>query len=246
MAFNKKEYSKISIDNITDIGKVLSFIISLLIILSLLKSTLYYSAFGIIITDYLDFSEALLLFFRDISSFFIVTIYFGAYFFILPSIVPENYKSGPFNLWLFILFFFIMTIYLLDLIFIYFFNASILITILISLFIVVSLLLLFYLAKQSRKYSSLIINTNVQNIIIVFLLPSFLAALGAHSKLEKIITLHKTDKVSLKLYNKSSLSVSKDTLYLGRTKSKIFLYDVNQSSSIIINSSDVEQIIIIK
>ena len=65
--------------------KIISLILTIIIVLAILKKSIYYSAFNIKLTDYLDFSEALLIFFKDVLFTTLIIFFLVIFSIFIPS-----------------------------------------------------------------------------------------------------------------------------------------------------------------
>ncbi|MBN8675270.1 MAG: hypothetical protein J0L56_14140 [Chitinophagales bacterium] len=229
--------------------KAFSTFITFLVSVNIIKNALYYSSFQIKFTDYIDFSEALLLFFDDISVSIALLLYLILFAVIAP---PDQYeivnlkKNTKANLsieelmclFLLVLNSTIIAIYLISVREIYWIAAiSIILLQLIFIIIVYTAL------KKSlkRKFKEFDLSTNLKYVWPLLSL-IFFTLFSLHLKTRKI--LHGSAKT--KIYGVQSdnqiIASSKDTVYLGRTKNYIFLFCKTQKKALIYQSKDFKRL----
>lgn len=236
-----------------------------LIMSGLFSASMYYYAFGIRITDYIGFGEAFLLFIENI-----LLILLSLSMALLPFIIFPVYsrKRPPKRMiqlflnkrFMRLSFFCLMLTfgllpYLLFRIFYKYYFWGLTNSISISLNIFYLSLLIVYLkykaiyttsvseGEEKKKLAYQKFITFMTYVLIAYCVIFFIAA-HAKRKIRNVLSGNTATEVKCYLTNNNVVSSSPDTAYLGRSVGYLFFYSRITRESIIIKSSDVNQLVI--
>ena len=229
---------------------------SFLIFVSILKAMFFYFAFGIRITDLIEFSEALLLFFDDIlftlASVIIVALYMLIYNAtrrfshkdknILTTLVSGNYMVYIVYLAFTAIGFFLFMI----LVEFYHKNWLIVLSYLLGSMPILAMAIIFpaISARTSGAKKLNMDNIKAKEIGMLYIGIIFLLAiivtnlLNVYSELEKIFSGKNLQYVKCVFQDKGTVETNKDTVYLGRTRNNIIFYLPKEKKSLIVATKD--------
>ncbi len=241
------------------IKNLIPYLGSLLLICGYLKLSIYYNYFNIQISDYLEITEILTLFFYDAIKY--STIVFLAFLFTFlidtqESIEEnENEKNDIIdtnNFFLRLKKFLIfrlnligsIVIFLIFTLISYYVNPKkIFYFILITSFLTSILILIYFLFEFKRKYKISYgkeLNSTYYNLIIIFIL--FVTYLIQSSFLDiRKTTEGKNLNISFKYYEKN-IESSDQILYVGETKGYLFLFDTKKKSTLVFSRNDINNL----
>lgn len=228
-------------DSVEQISKAIPIISIILLLSSIIKNSLYYSNFGINISEFIDLSEFPLLFINDLP-FYLVFLF--SLLFYLPLIYLRIYVRNKFGAESFtfsrtkkfaelVIPASILTIFL-----ILFFKFSIetKITVIQTNIIIVISLTLLYIDRSiefSKKYlfwSSLV-------IMILF------SGMNAFSEID-IIESGKSKKCVTFISNNKTIKTNNIIIFLGKTKNYIFIYDLLKKQTLVFDFNKIENFIV--
>lgn len=230
--------------------KAFSAFITFLISLIIIKNTLYYSSFQITFTDYIDFSEALLLFFDDI----IISIFFLVYLVLFALSVPyeqfdvTNLKKKKiiFSMsqeGMICFLFLLLTAIILIIYLIYSRGFNWPNAVAISLSQLVFILGIYYPLRKSvsKKYPEYDLNKLLRYVWPLIALV-FYSLFSLHLETRKVLHKSVKTRISCVQYDNQTINSGRDTLYLGRTKNYIFLYSYLEKKALIFHAKDFKRI----
>lgn len=222
--------------------EIIPYISSLLILLGFLKLNYFYAHFNINISNYIDLTECLILFFPHLIKYLFILFGINILFYLItsPEEDIENYQKVEeiidnnklkirlkkfffLNFWIFMQ---VISLTILGTIS-YFLNgksAYIIITAALLLFTV--LLSNFILLEFSRKYklaNKKKFDPTYNNFIIILVLIVCNSIHGTYHEI-KSIENHKGDSVCFK-YNSSLIQSEDNVIFVGQTRNFIFMYN---------------------
>jgi hypothetical protein len=215
---------------------------SLFVFLCITKAMIYYSVFGVRILDYITFTESLLLFFDDLLLLVLPVVCYIAYFFIFSVFSKKIFflkKYVMINIYILSCGLVILYLIYLALLFINYFDFSILFAIIyLYLTLIVFLLPFFIIFRNFNQQRTLFESANnknglllfqkkiVTNLIVWFV---FISITGGgiqslYKDLKNILVKDPEKIIKCEFKNGTTITSSKDTLYVGRAANNIFFY----------------------
>jgi len=234
-------------NHIESLIKSLSIAYILLLICGLLYNYFFYKNFGITITEYIDISDALLLFIPLLADTLVQTIFITVTFhYILKSFLSEKYKLTLFgdNIKKVMLKASLIGISILFIILIlYLFNDVFKIYFFMSLLVVVVFFIPFLLDKF---FNSLNIDLSASLKELLYLTIIVLAIVILKSETRSKLVNNKRNSKDFTIIFKDQNQILKSDsslYYLGRTKNFVFIYDFKNHNSRVYNVSDIKEFI---
>lgn len=219
-------------------------IVSVIILLSsIIKNSLYYSNFGINISEYIELSEFPLLFINDLP-FYLVFLF--SLLFYLPLIYLRIYVRNKFGAEFFTFSKtkkfteLVIPASILVIILVLFFKFSIetkIVTIQTNIITVLSLTLLYI--DRSIEFSKKYILWSSLTIMILF------SGMNAFSEID-IIEKGKNKKCVSFIINNKKFETNNKFSYLGKTKNYIFIYDLLKKRTLVFDFNKIENFIVKK
>ena len=229
------------------IPKGIAVLTSLLILLGIISSVVYYRSFGIDILDYITIGESLLLFISKFM-FFSISLVFGILIsrIFLKSPIEQIKKENDkilqnqslklcqyIHLALVILPLFLLSVMGFSPFVLWMLPISFLVRIYVLSYIIKRLRIVFYFKKINTKIIDYIQTVGISIIILVSI---------AMTEAYLVYEFHKNKAVTLFYSDGNSLQTDSNILYLGKSQRYYYLYDKKDNKAIIIKDDQIERV----
>lgn len=247
--------------NFEDFVKWLTSVLSCLIAFSIIKSFLFFNSFGIKITNYLSFSECLLLFIDEISIFcwytLLISTSYLMLFIITKRFVPQikvldflilNWNGSNLVKTISLFIYGLPILYLSKafILFVYDFTTTlgfVFLTFLVAFYLIFAIVFIY---RKGDKISKA--NKNIHTVLILYLTFIFTVCFYTSSLRRQMFLFH-VNKVNqyVACYDKSGQiiiesSFTNNVQYIGSTKEYIFFYNIESKKTNIYRLSSFEKI----
>lgn len=222
---------------------ILPHIGGLAVFLGITKLVWFYNAFGISIVQYIDISEALILFFEDILWFLLfITVPFLLSFIFFGHSIADSHSTmidnvtSQSNFWGRL---FQFSKYYIVIIF---FTILGIITgkgYEFPVFLLIVMFFLYEMRFKLKKRYNVDFDSTYHNLLWWFLINIYFGYGQLQREIKEVRETNRFENSSIILKEKDPIPIDSATLFLGHTKDYFFLYDTKSESAIILSSGEV-------